>query len=67
MSADSESSDLEMLLRRVWAALRRAGEESSARIVGDALAGSADDWAAFLVSNELWGGSGSIADPAGLR
>ena len=30
------------------------------------LVGSEDDLDAFLISNELWGGAGSIADQAGV-
>lgn len=66
MSAGSEAADLEQRLRRLWAALRRSGAEREANLVGAALSGSADELAAFLVSNELWGGSGSIADQAGV-
>jgi hypothetical protein len=37
-----------------------------AYMVEQALQGSEEDIDAFLVSNELWGGSGSIADQSGI-
>jgi hypothetical protein len=46
-------------------ALRQTGDGALAERVGAALAGSDADVDAFLVSNELWGGAGSIADQAG--
>jgi len=46
-------------------ALRQTGDSALAERVGVALAGSDADVEAFLVSNELWGGAGSIADQAG--
>ena len=47
-------------------ALRQTGDSTFAERVGVALAGSDADVEAFLVSNELWGGAGSIADQAGM-
>ena len=47
--------------------LRQTGDSALAERVGVALAGSDADVEAFLVSNELWGGAGSIADQAGWR
>jgi hypothetical protein len=35
-------------------------------MVSDALKGTEQELQAFLVSNELWGGAGSIADQAGF-
>jgi hypothetical protein len=45
--------------------LERNGERTLAAKVSDALVGSDADVDAFLVSNDLWGGSGSIADQGG--
>jgi hypothetical protein len=45
--------------------LVEGGESEMARIVRRALDGSDLELRAFLVSNELWGGAGSIADQAG--
>jgi hypothetical protein len=45
--------------------LRENGEGERAVMVEDALTGPDAEIGAFLASNELWGGSGSIADCAG--
>jgi len=45
--------------------LEEHGESYGADHVGGALNGSEVDLEQFLVSNELWGGAGSIADQAG--
>jgi hypothetical protein len=45
--------------------LRENGENHWAVMVEDAMKGSQAGLDAFLASNELWGGSGSIADGAG--
>jgi hypothetical protein len=42
--------------------LLEAGRDDSAGMVRDALSGPEDALERFLVSNELWGGAGSIAD-----
>lgn len=47
--------------------LAQHGESQSAGMVALALRGSDQELQTFLVSNELWGGSGSIADQAGLE
>jgi len=47
--------------------LRECGELALAVEVEDAISGSDDGLGAFLTSNELWGGAGSIADQAGIR
>ncbi|HEY1256621.1 MAG TPA: hypothetical protein VGF01_17750 [Terracidiphilus sp.] len=39
-------------------------EDFYANAVRDALSGSEEDFEKFLISNELWGGSGSLADSA---
>ena len=50
-------------------ALRRPGEWDwpFVDMVTNALAGTDQELEAFLLSNELWGGSGSIADQAGFE
>lgn len=53
-------------VRRLFEELERGGESVLAARVGRALAGSDADVDAFVVSNDLWGGSGSIADQAGM-
>jgi hypothetical protein len=47
--------------------LEENGKGKAARDVHGALMGTERDFVAFLVSNELWGGAGSIADQAGLQ
>jgi len=44
------------------AAVLDDGQDSKAALVRSALAGSEADFDSFLRSNDLWGGSGSIAD-----
>lgn len=53
---------LRVLLTRLEDALRAGGEVELASLVSTALAGSDEAVARFLVSDELWGGPGSIAD-----
>ncbi len=53
-------------LEALKAALEQFGATDHAALVAQALAGSETELAAFLVSNELWGGAGSIADEAGM-
>jgi len=49
--------------------LHESGESARAAMIEDALAGPVEGLYAFLSSNELWDGSGSIADcvPRGER
>ena len=54
-------------LELVRTTLLAAGEPESASLVTAALAGDDAQMRAFLVSNELWGGSGSIANQAEAR
>jgi hypothetical protein len=54
---------LELLARE----LRACDEQSYANAVEAAITGTADERTAFLESNALWGGAGSIADQAGIR
>jgi len=53
-------------LGRLLEELERGGENVLASRVSSALAGADADVDAFVVSNDLWGGSGSIADQAGV-
>ena len=53
-------------LESVLEALVAAGDSYSAGLVSDALRSGDDSVREFLVSNELWGGSGSIADQGGM-
>ena len=53
-------------LEAVRDVLVTAGDEYLAGLVSEALAGSDDSVREFLVSNELWGGPGSVADQAGM-
>lgn len=46
--------------------LTEHGESRSAQAVRAAREGTDADRRAFLLSNELWGGAGSIADQAGV-
>src|SRR5215475_383031 len=45
--------------------LRQEGDNARAILVEDAISGTDAELDAFLASNELWGGSGSIADCGG--
>jgi len=54
------------LLESLRVALAENGEVELAVRVEDALDGPDQELEDFLVSNSLWGGSGSIADQAGL-
>jgi len=62
MGAQSLKQQLEMLERL----LAQHGESGPAQRIRTALDGSNQDLQAFLTSNELWGGAGSIADQAGV-
>jgi hypothetical protein len=53
-------------LESVRDALVSAGDDDLAGLVSEALAGGDHSVRDFLVSDELWGGSGSVADQAGL-
>ncbi len=54
--------DLRTLLSDISLLLANGGQAREASVVRTALSGSDAGLEAFLVSNELWGGSGSIAD-----
>jgi hypothetical protein len=62
MVADALRQQVEALERT----LAHHGERDAAQVIRQALAGADPDLRTFLVSNELWGGSGSIADQAGI-
>lgn len=53
-------------LRELVSALRDGDETRLADVAETAADGSDEQLNTFLVSNALWGGSGSIADQAGL-
>jgi hypothetical protein len=53
------------VLAKLLDALVAADDAGPADLVRQALAGPPDELMAFLASNELWGGAGSIADQAG--
>ena len=57
---------LKQRLERLESVLLQHGETDLALMIRPALEGSEQDLRAFLVSNELWGGAGSIADEAGV-
>jgi hypothetical protein len=54
-------------LRRLADLLRTQGDDVRADWVEEALSGSDEAIDACLVSDNLWGGPGSIADEGGLR
>jgi hypothetical protein len=54
-------------LEDLRAVLVSAGDSYCAGIVSDALASDEHAVRVFLLSNELWGGSGSIADQGGME
>src|SRR5688500_5512762 len=53
-------------LATLEAVLSQHGATDAAQLISGALAGSDQELLAFLTSNELWGGPGSIADQAGV-
>lgn len=60
----SDTPSLRTLLLDLANVLDSGHEESQAANVRNALCGPEEIFEEFLVSNELWGGSGSIADQA---
>lgn len=58
---------LRELLNQVREALERNGQDGPARLVREATLASEQQLRAFLESNDLWGGSGSIAEQAGVE
>lgn len=57
---------LRKLLDRLADALRQCGDDDYLAVITNALSTPDESLVAFLTSNALWGGSGSIADQAGL-
>ena len=53
-------------LRQLRSALEQCGEHSLVKRVDDVMEMSSDEREAFLTSNELWGGAGSIAAEGGV-
>ena len=51
-------------LRELIELLRNGNEPYYAAKIEDALSGTEEDLKAYLISNELWGGAGSIVDQA---
>lgn len=60
------SDQFTLPLRQLRSALEQCGEHSFVKRLDDALEMPSDEREAFLTSNELWGGAGSIADEAGV-
>lgn len=60
-----ETNALRQNLNHLKDVLQQNGEDHFAGLVATALSGSEGDLKAFLVSEALWGGPGSIADMAG--
>ena len=58
--------ELRLHLQHLVAALKESGDMEHWGQVQRALDGSDEAVEAFLISNELWGGAGSIADQAGV-
>jgi hypothetical protein len=67
MNSESNKDDrLQTLLVALANELRRCNELRATTSVEYAAAGENEQRISFLQSNELWGGSGSIADQAGV-
>jgi hypothetical protein len=62
-----ETDALRTRLAELASVLRECDEETMAAYVSDAAEGTEAAMNAFLASNELWGGPGSVADQAGMR
>ena len=61
-----QNPSLRELLTRLADALRQCGDDDYIAVVTNALSRPDESLLAFLTSDALWGGSGSIADQAGL-
>jgi hypothetical protein len=61
------ANELETLLADLGSLLRAGGEHAYADLVEQTLAGGDHAVEALLLSDELWGGAGSIADQAFFR
>ena len=62
--AGNKMETIRQKLIQIMDILRKAEIHSGANMIEDALSRSDEELKPFLVSNELWGGSGSIADQA---
>lgn len=58
------SGDARAILTEIAALLEAGHEDWMAAMIRDALAGGESVLEKFLVSNDLWGGAGSVADQA---
>jgi len=58
----SDPADERRIIAEIAELLEAGRETEKARITRSALAGREEQFERFLVSNELWGGAGSIAD-----
>lgn len=54
-------------LEQLKATLEKYNDQYLSGLIEKALAGTDDEVDSFLVSNELWGGAGSVADQGGLN
>lgn len=63
----SDEERLRESLNKLAFVLKENKENALARMVSKSASGSRYGLEEFLRSNELWGGSGSIADQAGMR
>ena len=61
-----QNPSLREQLARLAEALGQCGDDDYAAVVNNALSSPEESLVAFLTSDALWGGSGSIADQAGL-
>ena len=61
-----EETVLRQHLEQLKTVLQRVGDDHWG-LIDRALGGSEENLRAFLISNELWGGAGSIADQAGYE
>jgi hypothetical protein len=61
-----QNLSLRELLTRIVDALAQCEDNDYAAAVTNALSSSEESLVEFLMSDDIWGGSGSIADQAGL-
>ena len=57
-------NEVRRILGEVLSVLKQHNSALEAGLIEKALEGADDDLRAFIISNELWGGAGSIADQA---
>ena len=63
----SETRALRGRLAELAAVLEESGEDTMASAANRAVRGSDAELVSFLISNDLWGGAGSVGDQAGVR